>query len=128
MSNIEKQDREAGRDSSSIKNIEALQSEAANSTGSVNNICEDSFQKLYSKELDIDEGKCFFFDIDLIFQTTRRRGAAHPPRAQRFRDSLHFEGAVRPSAELAPEGADAPRPTDVLEERHGPISDSVHDA
>ena len=40
-----------------LKSLEAIQSEAANSTGSVNNICEDSFQKLYSKELDIDEGK-----------------------------------------------------------------------
>lgn len=26
------------------------------STQSANNICDDSFQKLYSKELDIDEG------------------------------------------------------------------------
>ena len=57
ISNLEKPENGPGKEAAQIKHIEAIQSEAANSTGSVNNICEDSFQKLYSKELDIDEGK-----------------------------------------------------------------------
>ena len=60
ISSIEKNEKDGGKDSAALKNIDALQTDAANSTQSVANICEDSFQRLYSKELDIDEGKCFY--------------------------------------------------------------------
>ena len=60
ISSIEKNEKDGSKDAAALKNIDALQSDAANSTQSVNNICEDSFQRLYSKELDIDEGKYLY--------------------------------------------------------------------
>lgn len=43
MSNLEKPEGGVGKEQPPIKHLDAIQSEAANSTGSVNNICEDSF-------------------------------------------------------------------------------------
>lgn len=71
----------------------------------------DSFEKYYNKDLDLDEGK---FDFELTtpcFCTTPCRPSARGDlRAQRKCHKLHFTRKFRESADTATEGVNDARP------------------
>ena len=67
----------------------------------------DSFEKFYNKDLDLEEGKNFSLTLNFVFEC--RLGARRYLRALRISSKLHLLGVVRKGPDPASESPDDAR-------------------